>query len=221
MSSDQSKRDVIYLALSCLQGRPMNDAARDLVSLAPGRVGLQLTPGCAPTDLQLDCPTRTHHGFTQNALRARVWDGSELVWQGDSMHPPLERNVPDDWQPPDGVVLETMFPGYACLANGYQLEEAMDAGRWIAVDVAHIEIQAYHGVISSTSRKRLLEYERVAEVHVSTSQEHRDSHAKLCDDTWGVEWARHRRQRGTPLVLECYMHALHEEERLAQLERLW
>ena len=43
------KRNVLYLALSCFQGRPMGEAARTLVELAPGKVGLQLTPGCAPS----------------------------------------------------------------------------------------------------------------------------------------------------------------------------
>ncbi len=63
---------MLYLALSCFQGRPMADAAKTLVGLAPGRVGVQLTAGCAPSPLDLDCPVRTHHGFSHQALRAPV-----------------------------------------------------------------------------------------------------------------------------------------------------
>src|SRR5215831_12811608 len=92
---------MLYLALSCFQGRRMSDAALTLVGLAPGRVGLQLTPGCAPDAFTVDCPTRTHHGFTHQALRARVWERGALLWQGDSVHPPLARDVPDGWRPPD------------------------------------------------------------------------------------------------------------------------
>ena len=208
---------MLYLALSCFQGRRMSDAAETLAALAPGRVGLQLTPGCAPSPITVTCLTRTHHGFTTRALRTPVWDGETLMWHGDSLHPPLQRNVPDDWQPPDGVVLETMYPGYAALANGDQIAAAMDAGRWLAVDVAHLDIQMFHGVLAKPVLHRLLSYERVAEVHVSTSHEHRDTHAKLSAPTWGIEWARAHLAAGTPVILECYMHKLSHEERLEQV----
>ncbi len=195
----------------------MTEAAETLIALAPGRVGLQLTPGCAPSPITVTCPMRTHHGFTEKALRTPVWDAGVLVWHGDSAHPPRERDVPAVWQPPDGVVLETMYPSYAALANGDQLSAAMDAGRWLAVDVAHLDIQRFHGLLSRSVLNRLLEYERVAEVHVSTSREHRDTHAKLTHLDWGLEWARTRLETGTPVVLECYMHKLSHEERLEQV----
>jgi hypothetical protein len=195
----------------------MSDAAETLLALAPGRVGLQLTAGCAPSPVNVSCPTRTHHGFTHRALRAPVWDGGTQVWHGDSMHPPLERHAPDGWQPPDDVVLETMYPGYAALSNGDQIAAAMDAGRWLAVDVAHLDIQRYHGILPDGVLNRLLDYERVAEVHVSTSHEARDAHAKVTLSTWGIEWARARLAAGTPVILECYMHKLSHEERLEQL----
>ena len=211
---------MLYLALSCLQGRRMSDAAKTLVDLAPGKVGLQLTPGCAPSAIEVDCPLRTHHGYTDQALRARVWNGGELIWHGDSVHPPLAREVPNNWRPPDGLVLETMYPGYAYLSNGEQIERAMGEGRSLAVDVAHLGIQRHHGLLTQKTLARLFEYERVAEVHVSTSHEHRDSHAQLTDTTWGVEWARDRLATGIPVILECYMHKLSEEERLEQIAQV-
>jgi hypothetical protein len=195
----------------------MNDAAETLVALAPGRVGLQLTPGCAPSPISVTCPVRTHHGFTHRALRAQVWEDGALVWRGDSVHPPLQRQVPDDWRPPADVVLETMYPGYAAVANGDQIVAAMDEGRWLAVDVAHLDIQRYHGILAPSVQRRLLEYERVAEVHVSTSHEHRDTHARLTTSSWGIEWARARLAAGTPVILECYLHKLSHEERLEQV----
>jgi hypothetical protein len=211
---------MLYLALSCFQGRRMSDAAETLAALAPGRIGLQLTPGCAPSPISVDCPLRTHHGFTYQALRMPVWKDGRLQWQGDSMHPPRSREVPESWQPPDDVVLETMYPGYAALACGEQLAAALDAGRWLAVDIAHLDIQRYHGILDDTVLRRLLEYPRIAEVHVSTSHHARDTHAKLTDATWGVEWARTRLAAGTPVILECYMHKLSHEERLEQVERM-
>ncbi len=211
---------MLYLALSCFQGRTMGDAARTLVALAPGRIGLQLTPGCAPSAIDVECPVRTHHGFTPLALRARVWDGGTLCWHGDSVHPPQEREVPDDWRAPEDLVMETMYPGYAALANGDQISEAMDAGRWLAVDVAHLGIQMHRGVLPEPVLRCLLDYKRIAEVHVSTSREARDTHAELTDETWGVEWARERLAEGTPVVLECYMHKLTHEQRLEQIARV-
>lgn len=208
---------MLYLALSCFQGRRMSDAAETLHALAPGRVGLQLTPGCAPSAIDVDCPMRTHHGFTRKALRARVWDGGKLLWHGDSLHPPLQRAVPEGWQAPDNVVMETMYPGYAALASGEQIAVAMDQGRWLAVDVAHLGIQMYHGILPKTVLNRILEYPRVAEVHVSTSTEHRDTHATLATTTWGIDWARQHLAAGTPVILECYMHHLSHEERLEQV----
>jgi hypothetical protein len=208
---------MLYLALSCFQSRRMSDAAQTLAALAPGRVGLQLTPGCVPGPIDVDCPVRTHHGFSHRALRARVWDVGTLVWHGDSVHPPLVREVPEGWQAPEDVVMETMYPGYAALANGGQIAAAMDAGRWLAVDVAHLGIQMYHGILAKPVLHRLLDYQRVAEVHVSTSREARDTHARLTSSTWGIEWARARLAAGTPVVLECYMHKLSHEERLEQV----
>jgi hypothetical protein len=195
----------------------MSDAAETLIALAPGRVGLQLTPGCAPSPITVDCPLRTHHGFTYQALRAPVWNDGSLVWHGDSVHPPLQRQVPDDWQAPDDVVMETMYPGYAALANGEQIADAMDRQRWLAVDVAHLDIQRYHGILAQSVLDRLLNYERIAEVHVSTSNEHRDTHAKISPSAWGIEWACAHLAAGTPVILECYMHKLSHEERLEQI----
>jgi hypothetical protein len=208
---------MLYLALSCLQGRRMSDAAQTLAALAPGRVGLQLTAGCAPSPIDVACPLRTHHGFTYRALRARVWDAGTLVWQGDSVHPPKQGEVPEDWQPPDDVVMETMYPGYAALANGDQIAAALDRGQWLAVDIAHLGIQMYHGILATTMLHRLLEYKRIAEIHVSTSREARDTHARLSTTTWGLEWARGKLAAGTPVILECYMHKLSLEERLEQI----
>lgn len=209
-----------YLALSCFQGRRMSEAAQTLIDLAPSRLGLQLTAGCAPDRMRINCPTRTHHGFSQQALRARVWENGKLVWHGDSVHPPLQNDVPEGWKPPDDLVMETMYPGYAALANGDQIASAMDEGRWLAVDIAHLGIQRYHGILAKPVLGRLLEYERVAEVHVSTSKEARDTHARLSDSTWGLDWAREQLAKGTPVILECYMHKLAPEERLEQVARM-
>jgi hypothetical protein len=113
-----------------------------------------------------------------------------------------------------------MYPGYAALANGDQIAAAMDQGRRLAVDVAHLDIQMHHGILAKSVLQRLLNYERVAEVHVSTSHEARDTHAELTISNWGVEWARAQYALGTPVILECYMHKLSHDDRIKQIEWL-
>jgi hypothetical protein len=90
----------------------------------------------------------------------------------------------------------------------------------MAVDVAHLDIQRHHGLLSPAVLRRVLDYERVAEVHVSTSDGHRDTHAEITLPSWGVEWARSRMAGGTPVILECYLHRLAHERRLAQVALL-
>lgn len=116
--------------------------------------------------------------------------------------------------------METMYPGYAALANGDQIAAAMDAGRWLAVDIAHLDIQMFHGIIDNSVLNCLLHYTRIAEIHVSASHDSRDTHARLSDTTWGLEWARAQLALGTPVILECYMHKLSHEERLEQIARM-
>ena len=63
---------MLFVALSCLQGRPMAAAFDELAALG---TGIQLTPGNLPTAdfvahvAASGVTTRTHHGF---AWRARV-----------------------------------------------------------------------------------------------------------------------------------------------------
>jgi hypothetical protein len=211
---------VLYLALSCLQGRPLDVAAAELLALAPGELGLQLTPGNAPGPVPEGVATRTHHGWVADAMRARVWSDGALMWHGDSVHPPAAQDVGPGWAPPDDVVLETMFPGYALLSCGDELLKAMQDGRRLAVDVAHLQIQRHHGVLAPSVWDRLADYDRIAEVHVSGSIGRRDAHAPVSKDTWGLDWARARLRSGTPVVLECYMHHLDDDARRHQIEEV-
>ncbi len=211
---------VLHLALSCLQGRRQSDAAVELIKLGPpGTLGLQLTPGCFPNDFCIAgaLQFRTHHGFTTKGTKARVWDGSgRLVWSGDSVHPPLAKCVPTGWEPPHDVVMETMYPGYADLASGLEIEEAMDAGRTLAVDVSHIAIQRHHGVIVKQTIDRLFNYDRIAEIHVSASRADHDSHGPIDMGMFGIAWARERSEH-IPIILEVYMHRMSTFERLEQI----
>lgn len=211
---------VLYLALSCLQGRPLAEAAAELLSLAPGELALQLTPGCVPGPVPDGVATRTHHGWVAQAMRAVVWADGALVWRGDSVHPPAAREVGPGWEAPEDVVLETMFPGYAALSCGEEMMRAMQDGRRLAVDVAHLQIQRHHGVLARGVWERLADYDRIVEVHVSESVGCRDAHAPVSKDTWGIEWARARLRSGTPVVLECYMHRLDEDARRRQIEEV-
>jgi len=196
--------------------------ARAFAELAamPGVDGIQLTPGCQPTaDFAARGTTRTHHGFTPRAFRTReVWadDGACLV-ASDSVHPP-RADSPAAARFLDGrptPILETMYPGYA-LGDGDALDDAMDRGLALAVDVSHLHIQRTQGCLGDRTLARVLDYDRIAEIHVSANDGRHDQHRPLAADSFGLAWAR-ARLADVPVILECYFHRLTLAQRLAQI----
>jgi hypothetical protein len=219
---------MLYLALSCLQGRPAVQACRELLSL--GVPGIQLTPGNVP-DRTLPAElagvqVRTHHGFSWHAMKQRVWDDAgHCRVTADSVHPPAERDPAfTKWwdvveQSTAVMVYETMYPGYR-LGCTEEIERAMEQGLRLAVDVSHIHIQLSCGVLSQQTWRRLQHYPAIAELHVSDNAGRIDSHRPISHDTFGLGWAKELSNTGVPLVLECYMHKLSEAERQSQIELL-
>jgi sugar phosphate isomerase/epimerase len=219
---------MLYLALSCLQGRPALQACRDLRALGAG--GIQLTPGnvpdpALPAELT-DVPVRTHHGFSWKAMKQRVWDDSgRCRVTADSVHPPTDREPAFEswWQAlresSGSAIYETMYPGYR-LGNGEEIERAMDEGLSLAVDVSHVHIQRSSGAMTPDTWRRLQRYAAIAELHVSDNSGRIDSHRPLTLATFGLGWAKERASTGIPLVLECYMHRLCDTERRNQVELL-
>lgn len=212
---------MLYVALSCLQGRPMSMAFDTLLRLAPE--GIQLTPGNIVTDdfeghvARSGLPVRTHHGFCFVARRQPVWsaDGRCLV-ASDSVHPgPL--GIPDD--PRSGPVLETMYPGEA-LGTGETLEQAMRERRPLAVDVSHLHIQHAQGVLDAPTWRALIDYEHIVEIHVSANDGRKDLHHPIASDTFGLAWARARLNAGVPVIFESYLHKLDEDTRRRQIDLL-
>jgi hypothetical protein len=216
---------MLYLALSCLQGRPMAHAFDDLARLG---TAIQLTPGNLPTPGFDDhvaasgVVTRRHHGFAFEARTTDAWsaDGACLV-DAESVHPPRTA-AGDAWRAwydraPAPPVLEVMYPGYA-LGTGDEVERALDAGLPLAVDVSHVHIQRTQGAMTDRAWRRLAAYDRIAEVHVSANAGRHDSHAPLDAAAFGLAWVRERLAGGAPVVLECYMHRLTDAQRRAQVE---
>lgn len=209
---------MLFVALSCLQGRPMARAFDELAALG---TGIQLTPGNLPTPgfrehvARSGVPTRTHHGFAFDARRTEVWVGDTCAVASDSVHPPEGGRVPRV----DGTVLEVMYPGYwlGCSAD---VDRAMRDELPLAVDISHVFIQRSQGVLDDATWRRLADYAHIAEVHVSANDGRHDTHQPLRDDTFGLAWARERLCDGTSVVLECYMHKLSAAARREQLELL-
>lgn len=217
---------MIHLALSCLQGRPSRQAFDELRALGP--VGIQLTPGCAPSPGFLDhvaasgVPVRTHHGYTPRALRRPVWDDhGTLVGRDQSVHPPALHHsaAPTFWTVIErsGRMVETMYPGHV-LGTSEELERAMALELPLAVDVSHLWIQASTVGLRRRTWRRLQRYPHVAEVHVSHNDGRSDQHRPVGPSTFGLAWARERAADGVPLVLEGRFHRLGTAERLQQLE---
>jgi hypothetical protein len=226
---------VLYLALSCLQGRPMQGAFDELASV--GAVGLQLTPGNHPTaDFEQHvgrATTRRHHGFDFTRRRREVWGAhGQCLVDAESVHPPgvdtpaaaaIEASGGlGPWLEARGAdepLLETMYPGWL-LGSGAAIEDAMRLGVPLAVDVSHVFIQLCAGVMRPGTWRRLAAYRNVREVHVSANSGTHDAHAPLTSASFGLDWARERLKSGTPTILECYMHRLSPAERAAQTHLL-
>jgi sugar phosphate isomerase/epimerase len=217
---------MLFVALSCLQGRPMRAAFDDLARLG---VGIQLTPGNLPTPefrehvAASGVTTRRHHGFAFDARKTATWSESACVVESESVHPPLAgENV--EWRAwferaPAPPILEVMYPGYA-LGTGDEVERVMDDGVTLAVDVSHVFLQIAQGTMHERTWRRLADYDRIAEVHVSANRGRADTHQPLTAETFGLDWARERVANGDAVILECYMHRFSDEQRRQQLELL-
>jgi hypothetical protein len=215
---------MLYVALSCLQGRPMAQALDALRGLADG---VQLTPGNHPTPAFAarteGLPVRTHHGFSFTARSVPVW-GQDLTClvQSRSVHPPsageasFEVFAQATERQPGLPVLETMYPGHR-LGTGAELVWAMDRALRLAVDVSHLQIQREAGALPPEVWRRLADYEQIDEIHVSGTDGRHDLHAPVTEGTFALAWVRERLRAGSCVVLECYMHRLSEPERARQV----
>lgn len=208
----------------------MQSAAIELMALSPD--GLQLTPGNAPDAGFSDWLQKNdvhhifHQGFSWTALRQKVWGNTgECLVLSHSVHPPaLNLCTSDVWEKQvlNGLekdalpVLEIMYPGYY-LGSGDEIEWAMNLNIMLAVDVSHINIQRCAGLISDQAWRRLQRYQNIKEIHLSNNAGVRDSHAAINANSFGFAWAKER-GADIPLVLECYMHNLHINQRHEQLD---
>ena len=188
--------------------------------------GVQLTPGNLPdpgfrahaeaSQLAL----RTHHGFDWEQRRRPVWDGSQLLVNADSVHPPRSEGAFDAWLDAldDPPALEIMYPGEH-LGCEREIARAMARGLSLAVDVSHAYIQLVQGALTRSGWRRLMDYDRIAEIHVSANDGKSDSHRPIERDTFGLEWARERAP-STPVILESYFHRSSPADRRRQLDLL-
>ena len=209
---------MLFVALSCLQGRPMQSAFDELARLG---AGIQLTPGNLPTPefaahvAASGIATRRHHGFAFDARKTATWIDGVCAVASESVHPPM---AGEPWTRGEGPIVEVMYPGYE-LGTGDQVERALADGLVLAVDVSHVYLQRMQGVMTDAQWRRLADYDRIAEVHVSANKGSADSHQPLNRETFGLDWARERAS-DVPTILECYMHRLTDAQRQHQLELL-
>jgi hypothetical protein len=222
--------NMLFVALSCLQGRPMQAAAEELLALRPD-LAIQLTPGCAPTEgfsrwlAGQGVTGRTHHGFSWHALRRSVWckETGALLVRTHSVHPPKlgSRTGTTFWEQAPrhsetGIAFETMYPGYL-LGTGAELERAMGIGLRLAVDVSHLFIQWTSGVIRSDTLERVFQYPHIEEVHASANDGTGDQHRSITTSTFGLDWVRQMCATHVPVVLESHLHMQSVEQRQEQL----
>jgi hypothetical protein len=219
----------LFIAMSALQGRAQRDAFDELSAL--GTHGIQLTPGNLVSEgfeqqvRTSGRPFRVHHGFAWRSYRMDVYDadGGAHVARDVSIHPPKTGGTNfDRWLEHARAaeqLIEVMYPGYH-LGCGAQIEAAMRCGLRVAVDVSHLRIQERAGAIDRSTKRKLLDYDRIEEVHVSDNDGRADTHRAISEATPLLAWARERLRAGVPVVYESYLHRLGLDERHRQLDLL-
>lgn len=213
---------MLYLAFSCLQGRPMTLAYQELLKLDPD--GIQLTPGNIPTpnfQEEVKIPYRLHHGFSWTERKREVWnDNNEAIniEKERSIHPPMKGDFNSWIQNVGDHILEIMYPGDKyLLSNDEQVNTAMDFKKRLAIDISHINIMFKQKEIGQETLDRLLSYNKICEIHVSHNAGNFDTHRLLIKESFLLEWAKSK-LKDLPVVYESYFHKLTDKEREHQIK---
>ena len=222
----------------------IDERLADGVQLTPGNLPSPGFRARVDGLVQRGVIVRYHHGFSWTHYRRPVYDPTGWALEigpDHSIHPPrneapgrgLRRArqhggstttspAPNvtwlDWLPiavEQDLLVETMYPGYL-LGSAAELNDAMDAGLRLCVDIAHLSIIDCSGLLDSATCDRLLTYNRIEEVHVSHSRQGRDTHSPITTDTPWLDWARSR-ITDLPVVLESYWHRTPLEHQRQQL----
>ncbi len=213
---------MLFIALSCLQGRPQGEAYKELLQLNPD--GVQLTAGNLPTPKfkeEVSIPYRLHHNFSWNKRKGEVYDNYLKpinIGHNHSIHPPQYKDDIDfnSWiNSCNDVLLETMYPGYL-LGCGKELEIAMSLKKRLAIDISHIHIMFSQGVISKKQINKLFDYDNIEEIHISHNSGKYDTHSPICDDTPFLHWIKER--KSVLWVYESYLHKLSLIDRKKQID---
>lgn len=119
-------------------------------------------------------------------------------------------------------IIEVMWGEEYDLATDARINELMDRGVRVALDVSHVFIGLTRGAVTEATWKRLQDYPRISEVHVSANDGKWDSHRPLESGKFGLDWARDWAMKqpenaDTAFVYEGYWHKLQPEERHAQV----
>lgn len=213
---------MLFIALSSLQARSQISAYNDIILLSPD--GIQLTPGNFPSlnfKNEIKAPYAKHHGFCWDKRKTNVYDENLKPINIDynhSIHPPKENlNVNFEyWLENVGdYIFECMYPGY-WLGSGDQIEKAINLGKRLAVDISHLHIIVNHNLISKFQLNKLLNYDKISEIHISQNNGKYDTHNLITKDAPFLNWVSSRKD--LLWVYESYLHKLSLDERLEQIE---
>jgi hypothetical protein len=207
----------LFVAMSSLQGLTQSDAFASLSALPVD--GIQLTPGNLPSpDFRERVRgyaglVRFHHSFSWDHYRAVLYDERGLtprLTRDWSLHPPSTKLAIPFVRWLEGALsvdalCEVMYPGYRLGADA-ELAAALSGKLRLALDISHLHILMTQAQISAGTLRRLLDYEKLDEVHVSHNEGRADSHRPLCARTPWLDWARERLRGGTPVIYESRMH---------------
>lgn len=175
------------------------------------------------------------------------WDGLTYfhIDVVDSLHPPLYKRfknyskeiidlafydfleVTSDYEElyEDGesqLCFEIMYnPKEYPLSDDDSINYIMDLKNPIALDISHLNILNKQGHINKKTLNRLLEYDKIEEIHISDNDGKRDSHHYISKDTYLLkDWVKERYNdnKDIPIILECFMQRMNQEQRQNQIE---
>ena len=214
---------MFYIALSSLQGKSQIEAYDQIIKLNPE--GIQLTPGNKVDENfkeHITIPYRLHHCFSWIKPRRNLYgqDAKPInVEYNQSIHPPMLKDFPNlnfkNWiENLDDYILEVMYPDYYG-GNDEQINQILDLKFRIAVDISHLYILKCKEAITDSTLNRILNYDRVEEVHVSHNKGRADTHQPINVNTPFLSWVKERKDLA--IVYESYFHRLDFNQRLEQI----
>ena len=150
--------------------------------------------------------------YSKKIINQAFYDFLEVTCDNEEL---LENND-------EQLCFEIMYdPKEYPLSDDDSINYIMDLKNPIALDISHLNILNKQGHINKKTLNRLLEYDKIEEIHISDNDGKRDSHHYISKDTYLLkDWVKERYNdnKDIPIILECFMQRMNQEQRQNQID---